>query len=335
MEKSLKIFDGHNDTITSEFFNSSNSVGEFINGTTDLHIDLGKAKAGGLAGGFFAVFIEAEEGKKTVSYELAQEKASRYIDLFVNIESVSSGKLTFCKSYSQLLTAMENDSLAAFLHFEGAEPVSPDLSDIEQWYSKGLRSIGITWSRENAFGSGVGFEFGTSNDSGPGLTQAGGDLVAKCNELGIVVDVSHLNAKGIVDVLDISSKPVVISHGCAWELAHSPRNYTNEQLKRIADTGGLIGVNFYVGFLRSDGKSQTDTPIELIIHHIDQMVNTVGIDHVALGSDFDGAQVPDELKDASGLPMVILALEKAGYNSEQIEKIANKNWLRVVKEIIK
>lgn len=335
MEIITKIFDGHNDTLTSGLDSSSELLHEFINGTTDKHIDLGKAQAGGLAGGFFAVFVRALEGEKQVGYERAGVQAEKYIELLEKIESLSQGKLQFCRSHADLQLAMEKDSLAAFLHFEGAEPVKPDMSDIKHWYDRGLRSIGITWSRENAFGCGVGFEFGTSNDSGPGLTVAGKTLVENCNDLGIIVDVSHLNARGIDDVIAVSNKPVVISHGCAWQLSNSPRNYTDSQLKMIADSGGLIGVNFYVGFLRADGQEQTDTPLELIIRHMDYMVNLVGIDHVALGSDFDGATVAAELKDASGLPKIITALQKAGYSNGQIEKIAYRNWRRVIKECFK
>ncbi len=334
METNIKIFDGHNDTLTTASLAGKDGPDIFVAGCPDIHIDLPKSVAGSLVGGCFAVFVDAPEGIDRLSHAYSAEMADKYIDLFSAIEARSNGKLKFCRSYSDIDQAFSDSTLAALLHFEGAEPIAEDLSDLQYWYDRGLRSLGICWSRQNVFGRGVGFGFGNSSDNGPGLSAAGKELVRQCNHLGIMLDVSHLNAKGLADTLNISTDPVVISHGCCWELCSSPRNYTDDQIKAVADSGGLIGVNFYVGFLRSDGKDDPNTSLSEIVRHIDRIVNLVGIDHVALGSDFDGARIPVELQNAAGLQKIIKLLSQSGYSQSEIKKIASKNWLKVIQNII-
>ncbi len=331
----IKIFDGHNDTLTADALAGSGGAERFVNGCEGVHIDLPRSRQGGLAAGCFAIFIDTPEGQEVLGHYQAVDSVGRYVDFLTDIQAFSHGQVQLCRNISEIRSAMDSDKLAVLLHFEGAEPIAEDLANLEYWYGRGLRSLGICWSRQNCFGKGVCFGFGNSSDNGPGLTAAGKELIRQCNRLGIIVDGSHLNARGLADMLNISNSPVVISHGCCWELCHSPRNYTDDQIRAVADSGGLIGVNFYVGFLRSDGKKDTDTPISVILRHIEHIANLVGIDHVAFGSDFDGAQVPDTLADVAGLPKIIDLLVQAGYSESEIKKIASENWLRVVGDICK
>lgn len=328
----LRIFDGHNDTLTA--IKGQEGITGFLQGGSRLHIDLAKARSGNMAGGCFAVFIDAPDKGRPLSHGYASIEAEKCIDLLEELQKRSEGEFCLCRNSADIANVISRDSVAAILHFEGAEPISADLSDLECWYGKGLRSVGLTWSRANAFGLGVGFGFGQSSDNGPGLTYAGFELVRQCQEMGIMVDLAHLNAAGISDVLRISQKPVVISHGCVWNLSHSPRNYTDDQIRAVADTGGLIGVNFHVGFLRVDGKDESDTPLELISRHIEYIADLAGIEHVALGSDFDGATMPDDLKDAAGFPRIIRELQQSCFTTSEIEKIALGNWQRVIRDNI-
>ena len=151
--------------------------------------------------------------------------------------------------------------------------------------------MGLVWSRPNAFAHGVPFEFPASPDTGPGLTPAGVELVHACNRLGILVDLSHLNEKGFWDVARTSDAPLVATHSNAHALCASTRNLTDAQLDAIARTGGVVGVNFACGFLCEDGSNDDDTPMSEIVRHVDYLVERMGIDHVAFGSDFDGAKV--------------------------------------------
>ena len=183
--------------------------------------------------------------------------------------------------------------MAAILHFEGAEAIHPDLGALEEFYEIGLRSLGIVWSRPNIYGEGVPFIFPGTPDVGAGLTGRGLELVRECNRLGVLVGLSHLNERGFWDVAEHSTAPLVATHAAVHALSRSSRNLTDEQLRAVGETDGVVGVNFHVGFLRDDGQRNPDTPLEVLVRHIDYMVDLIGIEHVAFGSDFDGAIIPD------------------------------------------
>ena len=173
------------------------------------------------------------------------------------------------------------------------------------FYAAGLRSLGPVWSRPNDFGEGVPFLFPHSPDTGPGLTDAGKALVRACNELGILVDVSHMNERGFWDVAALSTAPLVASHSNAHALTPTPRNLTDRQLDAIRESGGVVGVNFAIGFLTADGRDDPATPISRIVEHFPYLVERMGIDHVGFGADLDGARIPDAVGDVAGLPRVV------------------------------
>ena len=219
---------------------------------------------------------------------------------------------------------------AAILHLEGAEAIDPGLEALDFWYGAGLRSLGPVWSRSNAFAHGVPFVFPSSPDTGPGLTDAGRALVRRCAELGILVDLSHLNEAGFWDIAGIEPGPLVATHSGAHALCQASRNLTDAQLDAIGASGGLVGIVFACPFLRADFSESTDTPIELIARHARYVADRIGVEHVALGSDFDGAPIPAELGDAAGMAKVLAELEHAGFEPEEIEAIAWRNWRRVL-----
>ncbi len=208
--------------------------------------------------------------------------------------------------------------------------IDTNFNALETFYEAGLRSLGITWSRSNAFGHGVPFGFPSSPDTGPGLTGAGKALVKACNELGIMVDVSHLNEAGFWDVVDATSKPVVASHSNVHKICPSSRNLTDKQLDAVRDSDGLVGLNFNVPFLHPEGERDTSMPLEVMADHIDYLVKRLGLERVALGSDFDGALMPDALCDASKLPNLMDTLRGRGYDDDALNKIGYQNWLRVL-----
>ena len=144
---------------------------------------------------------------------------------------------------------------------------------------------------------------------------------------------SHLNTPGLRSVLRHARAPVVATHSNAHAVSPSPRNLEDRELRAIAATGGVVGVTFSVPLLRPDGRFDTRTPIADVVRHVDHVADTVGIDHVALGSDFDGAAIPDEIGDVTGLPRVLEALRAAGYDADALRKIAHGNWLRVLREV--
>ena len=167
--------------------------------------------------------------------------------------------------------------------------------------------------------------------TGPGLTADGKRLVARCKELGVIVDTSHLTMKGFWDVADLGV-PLVATHSNAIEVCNTTRNLTDDQLRAVRETGGIVGLNFGTVFLDpvawENGRCNVDACIRQLAH----MVEVAGEDHVAIGSDFDGAPMPDELQKASDLPVLIDAMRKAGFGEALIAKITNENWLSFLSE---
>ncbi len=225
---------------------------------------------------------------------------------------------------------MKVGALAAVLHIEGAEAIDPEFETLDVLHQAGLRSLGPVWSRPNAFGHGVPFRCPSSPDTGPGLTDLGKELIHACNRLKILIDLSHLNEKGFWDVAKLSDAPLVATHSNAHALSPHSRNLTDRQLAAIRESGGMVGVNFAVSFLRSDGHQDSDTPVELIVDHVDHLIGLLGEDGVGFGSDFDGAMMPKGLGNAAGLPVLAEAMRARGYREALIEKLCFRNWLRVL-----
>ena len=337
----IPVFDGHNDTVL-RLHRSGDGIEPFLAGRKG-HVDLPRAKRGGFAGGVFALFVPGEDVGEpppdVTSYALplappidpahASETADALVASLYELES--SGAVRVVRSAADLDQFGADGRILAVLHFEGAEAISGQ-EDLERRHEQGLRSLGLVWSRPNAYGEGVPFHFPGDPDSGPGLTSAGRDLVRACNRLGVLVDLSHLNLRGFFDVAELTDAPLVASHSNAHAICASSRNLTDEQLDAIAASGGLVGINFAVGFLRPDGRVDPDTPIAVIADHVDYLVERMGLDHVGLGSDFDGALIPESLGDVAGLPVLFDALRDRGYDDDALARLAHGNWLRVLRD---
>jgi len=334
----IPVFDGHNDAITRE------DAADFATGRDGGHLDLPRARAGGLAGGIFALFTPTPGAERIdfdraggrmevelaapIGPEIAAATTSQAAGRLLGLER--DGHVRIVRTVADLDAAREDGVLAAVMHHEGAEAIDPGLHALELWYAAGLRSLGPVWSRPNAFAHGVPFVFPGSPDTGPGLTAAGRRLVRRCAELGIAVDLSHLNEAGFWDVARLDGAPLIASHSGVHALCASTRNLTDAQLDAIAASGGLVGIVFAAPFIRADGADDPDTPLATIVAHVRYAVDRIGIEHVALGSDFDGATVPDELGDVAGLPRLLDALAAAGFTEDEVRAIAWDNWRRVL-----
>jgi membrane dipeptidase len=318
------IIDGHNDFVLRTW-----------RGEPTWHVDLAAAAAADFAGGFFALYVPSPRppDPTQIPYALPlpdpipHEEAARVAEeLFETLAGLPVARASTVDDF-------QAGRVTAIVHMEGAEPIASDLGNLESWYERGLRSVGLVWSRANAFAEGVPFRFPSSPDTGAGLTDAGRELVRACNRLGVLVDLSHLNEAGFWDVARLSTAPLVATHSNAHAICPASRNLLDAQLDAVRDSGGVVGVNFAVSFLREDGhQAPGETPITAIVSHVDYLAERMGIDHVALGSDFDGAVIPDELGGIAGLPKLVDALRAAGYDDDAVAKITHSNWLRVLGE---
>ncbi|MCC3720146.1 dipeptidase [Rouxiella badensis] len=333
------VFDGHNDLLLRLWLNeASDPVSTFLNGSPEGHLDLPRSRQGGFAGGLFAVFIPPASYMPKLKPHAAQQPhdplaiTHQQISLLQRIERQSNGQAKICRTAGEIESCIEQGVLAMVLHIEGAEAIDVSLGNLDEFYQAGLRSIGPLWNLPNQFGVGVTGDFPGSPDSGDGLTLAGLGLLRACNRKRILIDVSHMNEKAFWQTARFSDAPLVATHSNAHALCAQPRNLTDKQLAAIAESDGFVGVNFGNAFLRADGKRDADTPIDRIVQHIEYLLEKLGEDRVGLGSDFDGISVPEALGDVKGLPLLLQAMKHAGYSNALIEKLACRNWLKVLKQ---
>lgn len=342
------VFDGHNDLLL-RLHQAPDRRGEiFLTGEGKGHLDLPRMREGGFAGGLFAIYVPSPSvdgidymaAMDSPPYDLplpdligapaAVGPAMHQAGLFHWMERASAGAFRGCRSVAEIRAAMAAGAVAGVLHMEGAEAIGADLDALHVFHAAGLRSLGPVWSRPTIFGHGVPFRFPGDPDTGPGLTPAGEALVRECNRLRVMLDMSHLNAAGFRDVMRLSDAPLVATHSCVHAICASTRNLSDWQLAAIAETGGMVGLNFATCFLRPDGRESPDMEFEVMLRHLDHLIARLGEDHVGFGSDFDGATMPKGIVDVAGLPRLIAALEAHGYGAALVEKLAVGNWLRVL-----
>ena len=347
MTKQTPIFDGHNDVLLRLYKSTSaDPVADFLNGEEAGHIDLKKAKAGSLAGGLFALYSPSPAKARLpggqlspvlpppLSMDEARHSIVGELAILLRIERTSKGAVAICRNVADIRSAIARGALAVVVHIEGADAIDADLNFLDVLYGAGLRSLGPVWSRTNIFGHGVSFGFPSSPDTGDGLTQAGENLVRVCNEMRILIDLSHITEKGFWDVARLSKAPLIATHSNAHALCPSARNLTDRQLDAIRDSRGMVGLNFATGFLRPDGAMNPDTGIDVMVRHLDYIIDRLGEDRVGLGSDFDGATVPAAIGSAAGLPVLIDALRAKGYSEPLLSKLGSGNWLDVLERTI-
>ncbi|MBD2745302.1 dipeptidase [Microvirga sp. BT688] len=343
----MPVFDGHNDVLLRLMRGKIQPEQAFLEGDNIGHLDWPRMKQGGLIGGFFAVYVPSEsvgvdvdELMAQAQYDVplssplplptSQQVTAHMAALLIRIERASKGEVKICRTAADIRHCIETGKLAAILHIEGAEGIDPDLYMLDVLYESGLRSIGPVWSRPNIFGHGVPFRYPSTPDTGPGLTDRGIELVRACNRLKIMIDLSHLNEKGFWDVARLSDAPLVATHSNAWEICRHSRNLTDKQLGAIRESRGMVGVNFATSFIRPDGMRNDDTPLEEMIRHMDHLIDHVGVDGVGLGSDFDGATIPAEIGDVRGLPRLVDAMRRHGYDEATLRKLCYENWVNVL-----
>ncbi len=248
------------------------------------------------------------------------------------LELEREGSLRIVRTVADLEACLTGGTLAAILHIEGAEAIDPERLDrLDVLYALGLRSVGPVWSRPNAFATGVPFRHPSSPDVGPGLTEAGERLVDRCNELGVMLDLSHLNERGFWDVQARSNAPLVVTHTGAHALTPTSRNITDEQIDAVGASGGIVGINFSASDISAGGVDDPGYPLERWCEHADHVAGRIGTAHVALGSDFDGATIPDAVGGADGVGRVLDALAARGWSDDDLVAFAHGNWLRVLR----
>lgn len=312
------IFDGHCDTLLEILSGKC----KFNERSTEGHIDLPRLREGGVTAQVFAIYLEDQYLPAG-----AVKQTLRLLDVLYLELTAHPDAFTLATQAADIEAAKRAGKVAAVVGLEGAEALEGDLGTLRMFYRLGVRLLTVTWSRRNQAADGVG-----EARTGGGLTNFGLQMVEECNKLGILLDISHLAPAGVRDVLEASSQPVIASHSNAYALCAHARNLSDEQLLAVAQKGGVVCVVFVPSFITTDRK---EASLEKLLDHIDHIVRVAGIEHVGLGSDFDGFSPPPPvgLEDVTCLPGITAGLVQRGYSEADVRKVLGENLMRVFRQV--
>jgi membrane dipeptidase len=358
------VIDTHNDFLSTGI-EKNKSFDMQLKGIT--HSDLERMKIGGIDVQVFSIFCDENYGNGT-----AYAFANREIDSLYAVVERNPSKMMIVKTPQELSTAVKTARLGSMIGVEGGHMIEDRLDYLEALYNRGARYMTLTWNNSTSWASSAADERAKKNLGREyGLTDFGKSIVKRMNELGMIVDISHVGEQTFYDAIATTTKPVIASHSCTYALCPVPRNMTDDQIKALGKNGGVIHLNFYSGFVDSTFKQKNDAflkkheaekkellknnpsdfyanlvlhekykdeidgvrpPLSLLIDHLDHIVKLIGVDHVGLGSDFDGINSsPRELNDVTNMPLITEELIKRGYTKKDIYKILGGNFIRVFK----
>ena len=357
------VADTHND-FPSASIEKKVSLDADLSGKT--HTDLGRLRAGGVDVQIFSIFCGPEQQQPYAF-------ANREIDSVYAWVERAPNRMALVRTPAELKQAIKDNRLATMLGVEGGHMLEDKIENLDALYVRGVRYLTLTWNNSTSWATSAADETTKGDSlTHKGLTEQGKKIVTRMNELGMLIDISHNGEQTFWDVIKLTKKPIIASHSSVWKLCHHRRNLKDDQIKAIARNGGVIHLNFYAGFLDStyekkaaqliakhkpeidsliakgaqpdyaaimtmekykDETNAIRPPLSLLIDHIDHIVKLVGVDHVGIGSDFDGIEAaPKELDGVQDFPLITKALLARGYSKKSIRKILGENFLRVFKD---
>ncbi|SKC04595.1 membrane dipeptidase [Sphingobacterium nematocida] len=356
LHKRIVVVDGHNDVIIESIL-LGRDIGQRLQ---EGHTDIPRLIEGGVDVQVFAVWSDDKRWQKG-----AFQHANDQIDALSEVIRRNPDQIALAQSAQDISRIHDQGKVAALIGIEGGNMIESSLTNLEALYRRGARYLTLTWNYNLSWATAAAIEDHKIASKQRGLSKKGRAIIRKMNELGMMVDLSHGSKKLFYDVLEVSTKPILVSHSNAATLTPHFRNLDDQQLAALKKNGGVIGINFYSGFLDSDyeakvkglyakyvgvapqgmsvskqyslltkeQKYQANAPLSLLVDHIEYLVKQVGIDHVAIGSDFDGIEAPpQDLEDVSQFPNLTKALLARGYKEDAIAKIMGLNFLRILKE---
>ncbi|KZL89528.1 dipeptidase [Clostridium magnum] len=312
----MNFIDLHCDTIDMLL----NNPGNWNLAKNNLSVDIEKMKRGNSLAQFFALYINQKKTKKPL------EKCLQMLDKFYLELDRNNDSIALATNYKDLIKNKQKDKISAFLAIEGGEAINGSLYNLRNFYRLGVRLITLTWNFPNE----IGFPNCRNEYVYRGLTSFGHEVVIEMNNLSMLIDVSHLSDKGFYDVARLSKKPFIASHSNSRTITNHPRNLTDEMIKILSQKGGVIGINFEKSFLGENVPAKVSD----MINHIKHIKNTGGVDVISIGSDFDGIELPSEIKNIGEIDKLSSELKKNNFSEEEIEKIFYKNALRVIKDTL-
>ena len=363
LHKKAVLVDTHND-IPSSAIEKKLAFDTNLRGKT--HSDLNRMFAGGVDAQMFSIFCGGEQKEP---YNFANQE----IDSVCAWTTRNPSKMMLVYTPADFKKAIKEKKLATMFGVEGGHMIENDLSKLDALHKRGMRYMTITWNNSTPWATSAADETtagGALNSDGKkGLTEFGKQVIKRMNELGVMVDISHVGEQTFWDITTITTKPIIASHSCVWNLCRHRRNLKDDQIKAIAKSGGVIFLNFYAGFIDSTFETRRNAllkqyqpeidslikqnvqpdyarimtaekykdkltsimpSISVLLDHLDYIVKLVGVDHVGMGSDFDGIEAPPlELNGVEDYPLITKALLERGYSKKDIRKILGGNFIRV------
>lgn len=298
----------------------------------ELRVDFQRMKAGGTMAQFFAIFFPDDETYKLLG--MKPMKDQEYFDLlfeyYLKSMKAHSNIIKPAHTLQDLNANWKNGKMSGILTMEDGRIINGDLDKLDDFYDLGIRAIALTWNHANCFG----FPHSENREEmNRGLTKFGKEAVEYMNEIGMMIDVSHLSEGGFWDVVRISDKPFIASHSNCRAICPHSRNMSDEMIKALGEKGGVMGLNFYPAFLNKDISDQ-NARLEIMAEHIMHMIRCGGIEVAALGSDFDGMDGNLEIASCEEYLKLFEFLQKKGLSEDDIEKITHKNVMRVMKDTL-
>lgn len=361
IHKNAIVIDSHNDILTKSI-EAGFVIDQDLTGIA--HSDLDRWKKGGLDLQFFSVW---SDGNQLQPYA----NAMRQMDTLDAVALRNPKKITKVFNSEELLKATKQGKIAAMFGIEGGHQIENDLNKLDTFYTRGARYMTLTWNNSTDWASSAADETTNTHVTQKGLNDFGKKVIQKMNNLGMMIDISHVGEQTFWDVISLSKKPIIASHSSVYTICPHRRNLKDDQIKAIAKNGGVVQINFYPLFLDSLGernfekfalhhKAEFDSlrasgiseyhagsqifekynkevqalrsPFELLLQHIEYVIHLVGVDYVGIGSDFDGIELtPLKMDDVTSYPLITKALLEKGYRKKDITKILGGNLIRVLK----
>ena len=321
----MKVIDMHCDTMKVILEKRDDNLNIDLK-SNDLHLDVDKMKKGDYMLQVFAAFTDMKQEDSLI-------ECMRTIDLFHNEIEKNKDDIGLVLKYEDILDNMKKNKMSALLSIEEGACCKGKIELLRNFYRLGVRMMTLTWNYENE----LAFPNQIIDDKlilDRGLKREGFEFIEEMERLKIVIDVSHLSDGGFYDILNNTKKPFVASHSNARSICGHRRNLTDDMIKKLADRGGVMGINFYSCFLEQNATSKSEAKIEDMINHIKHIRNIGGIEVIGLGSDFDGIDCQVEIKNASKMQILAEKLKKEGFTHNEIEHIFYKNVLNLFKEVI-
>jgi len=363
LHKNSVVIDTHNDILTTAF-EKNVSIEQSLKGKT--HSDLDRLKAGGVDIEVFSVWCDGSYANGR-----AFDRANQQLDTLYRWIMRNPTRMMLVRTSDELELAIKNKMLGCMIGVEGGHMIEDDLGKLDELFNRGARYMTLTWNNSTSWATSAMAETTNKNLEKKGLTDFGKSVVKRMNDLGMLVDLSHVGEQTFWDAINTTTKPVLVSHSCVWNICPVFRNLKDSQIVAVGKNGGVIHLNFFSGFVDSSffkrtnefnakHKAERDSvlktvtdpffadtylfekypdevrnlrpPLSKLLDHLDYIVKLIGVDHVGLGSDFDGVNsTPQQLDDVTSFPLITKELLKRGYSKEDVKKILGGNFIRLLK----